>query len=63
MDCSICKKPTTWVFELLEEVPGKRPERRKLCFPCVSDLGEKIMVEYRRKQMAEEAANQPKEVS
>ena len=56
MDCSICKKPTAWAFEILEEIPGKRPERRKVCFPCVSELGDKVMTEYRKKRLAEEEA-------
>jgi hypothetical protein len=53
-ECSTCKKQTSWAFEVLEDVPGKRPVRRNLCFPCISDLGDRIMTEYRKARMAEE---------
>jgi len=43
MECSSCKKPTTWAFELIEDVNGEGPTKRHLCFPCIQELGNKIM--------------------
>jgi len=43
MECSSCKKPTPWAFELVEDVKGEGPTKRHLCFPCIQELGDKIM--------------------
>lgn len=43
MECSSCHKPVRWVFELLEDVPGGGPTKQRLCFPCISTLGEELM--------------------
>lgn len=45
MECSYCKKPCRGeiAFEILENVKGEGPVKRRACFPCISELGEKIM--------------------
>lgn len=45
MECSFCKKscPGGLAFEVLEDVQGEGPTKKRACFPCLSALGEKIM--------------------
>ena len=43
MKCSLCGKPARWAFDLLEDVAGEGPARRRVCFPCLAKLGEDIM--------------------
>lgn len=53
MDCSYCKKPVDLAFLMEEQIPGVGPERRRACFSCLSEIGDKKMREIRE---AKEAA-------
>lgn len=45
MKCSYCGKAPRGgiVLELLEDVKGAGPTKKHACFPCISEIGEKIM--------------------
>lgn len=45
IECFYCKQPARggFAFELIEDIPGKIPVKRRACFPCLNDIGEKIM--------------------
>jgi len=45
MECSYCKKPCRGeiAFELLENVKGEGPVKKRACFPCIQELGERVM--------------------
>jgi len=45
MECFYCKKPPLGgiALELVEDVPGKGPEKRKTCLPCLQGIAEKLM--------------------
>ncbi len=47
MDCSYCKKQVDLAFLMEEHVSGVGPERRRTCFQCLSEMGDKKMREIR----------------
>lgn len=50
MICSYCKKPKSPCFKIVEQ-KGQGAVERLACFPCVSKIGEKAMIEHRRKEI------------
>lgn len=53
MTCSYCSKEVVFVFVLQENVAGVGPSPRYACFPCLQTIGEKVMREFNRTQLAE----------
>ena len=56
MECFYCKKPPAGgiALELIVDAPGDGPTKRRVCFPCLSEVAEKIMVEVQKKKSDEE---------
>lgn len=48
MICSACGMPQELAFEILRNVPGAGPQKRIMCFACLSEAGENIMRERRK---------------
>ncbi len=48
MNCTQCKRPIKRAFEMMEDVPGVGPEKRFICFQCVSVFGEEEMRLHRK---------------
>jgi len=45
MFCDFCKKPCLGgiAFKLMEQIDGTSSRSRKACFPCIQEIGERIM--------------------
>lgn len=51
LTCSYCKKPKTPCFKVVEQ-KGQGVVERAACFPCISEIGEKVMVDHRKELAA-----------
>lgn len=48
MTCNICGLPVLWTFELIQNVGGVGPQKKLVCFPCLTSLGEQLIRDWRR---------------